>query len=227
MQPRNLLGVAAVLAAVAGCVDAVYFGRVAEVFPANQSGNAVLLGIGIGRASGAMVWPPAVSILGFGVGVAAATVLRRRVAQQWRALLLLGLEIALLVPLAIVLAGTTGDAVVLTGPESGVLLVSTAIAMGLQTEVIGRVAGVQVATTYQSGTIARLAESAGHRAPAGSDDQVAPSGLVTLAAVLAAYVAGAALGATVRDWDGSLFVPIGLVGAVAASVALAPTRSRP
>ena len=227
MQPRMLLGVAAVLAVVAGCVDAVCFGPVFDVFPANQSGNAVLLGIGVGRLSGAGAWPPAVAILGFAAGVTAATILRARVAQAWRAVLLLILEIALLLPLATVLATMTRPFDDLTGPESGALLVLTAIAMGLQTEVIVRVAGVGVATTYQTGAIARLAESAGQRATRQPGGDGAPSGFVALGLVLLAYVGGAALGAALRDWDGAMFVPVGIVVAIAATVAVAPPRLRP
>jgi uncharacterized membrane protein YoaK (UPF0700 family) len=132
------LAVAAVLALVAGCVDAVGFVRTFDVFPANQSGNAVLLGIGIGRASAVETWRPAVSIVGFAVGAALGIVLGRLLRRPWRAELLLGLEVVLLAPIAVVLVDTAQQRSELDDVAAAVLLFLTSTAMGLQTEVIGQ-----------------------------------------------------------------------------------------
>jgi uncharacterized membrane protein YoaK (UPF0700 family) len=82
--------------------------------------------------------------------------------------------------------------------------------MGIQTEVIGRAAGVTVATTYQSGAIVRIAELATAGA-AGRRRALAAHTVVVLAVVLASYVGGAALGAALGSWSASLFVPIGML----------------
>jgi len=42
---------AVMMAVIAGYVDAIGFTRLFAVFPANQSGNAVLLGVAIGDPS--------------------------------------------------------------------------------------------------------------------------------------------------------------------------------
>ena len=56
----------------------------------------------------------------------------------------------------------------------------TAGAMGLQTEVIGRVAGTAVATTYQTGAITRIAEAVTRRAPGDPGHPAVERGLAIL-----------------------------------------------
>jgi uncharacterized membrane protein YoaK (UPF0700 family) len=82
--------------------------------------------------------------------------------------------------------------------------------MGIQTEVIGRVAGVAVATTYQSGAIVRIAELASDRLRLGRRPAAA-RGVMILVVVLVAYVGGAALGAALDPWSAALFVPISVL----------------
>jgi uncharacterized membrane protein YoaK (UPF0700 family) len=222
------LAVAAVLALVAGCVDAVGFVRTFDVFPANQSGNAVLLGIGIGRASAVETWRPAVSIVGFAVGAALGIVLGRLLRRPWRAELLLGLEVVLLAPIAVVLVDTAQPRSELDDVAAAVLLFLTSTAMGLQTEVIGRVASIDVATTYQTGAIARIAEVAANRVRPGEQARRGGTPLLrVLGTVLVAYVAGAALGAALGDWPGSLLMLLATLGVLIAVLAVTTSRSRP
>ncbi len=216
------------LALVAGCVDAVCFDRVFEVFPANQSGNAVLLGIGLGHASGVETWRPAVAIVGFGLGVALGIVLGRRLHRPWRAELLVILELALLVPIAIAVLVTDHPRTDLDDVVAAVLLVLTSMSMGLQTEVIGRVAGVDVATTYQTGAIAHLAEAGVRRTGiVGLEPKRSNTLVGVLGTVLVAYVAGAALGAALGSWGGSLLVPLAMLGGLVVALSVAAARSRP
>ena len=86
--PRRLtqpgwLGV--MLAMIAGYVDAIGFTRLFEVFPANQSGNAVLLGVAIGDPSWNQGWRPGLSIAMFMVGVAIGVVLGAHLPASRRA----------------------------------------------------------------------------------------------------------------------------------------------
>jgi uncharacterized membrane protein YoaK (UPF0700 family) len=223
----SALAVAATLAIVAGLVDAVCFARVFDVFPANQSGNAVLLGIGLGRASAVESWRPAVAIVGFGVGVGLGLVLGRRLRRPWRAELLVVLEVLLLVPIAVVVLDTSHPRTALDDVAAALLLFVTSTSMGLQTEVIGRVAGVGVATTYQSGAIVRIAEEAADRLRPGTPVRASAAPLLgVLGTVLAAYVAGAAAGAAVGDWSGALLVPVGVLGVLGAVLAISAARSR-
>jgi uncharacterized membrane protein YoaK (UPF0700 family) len=217
------MAVAAVLSAVAGIVDAICFDRVFAVFPANQSGNAILLGVALGSAEAGEAWRPALAICGFVLGVAAAIVLGSRISRQRRPELLLTIEVVLLVPVAIAVLATPDPQDELGGPvTAGLLLLATA-AMGIQTEIVGRVAGTAVATTYQSGAIVRIAELAS-RVALWRRSPIAPTraapGLTVLGIVLVSYVGGAALGAALGAWKASLFVPVAVLVAVTALVAV-------
>ncbi len=205
------VALAVVLAIVAGCVDAISFERVFDVFPANQSGNAVFLGIALGHGRAGAAWRPSVAILAFGFGVTAAIVIGSRVRERFRSEVLLAIEILLLVPLTIALIDDPTPITHLHGISDGVLLALTACAMGMQTEVIGRVAGISVATTYQSGAITHIAESVARRlAPGRRPPRLGPA-VALLLIVLLGYVAGAALGASLRSSRFAMVAPVALL----------------
>jgi uncharacterized membrane protein YoaK (UPF0700 family) len=178
------------------------------VFPANQSGNVAFLGMAIGGNSPAAGWRCALAIGGFALGTAAAFALGHALTNRRRGPVLLLVEIALLVVVSIVV-GRVGDT--LEGGLTGVVLVLLgSVSMGVQTEVIRRVAGVAIATTYQSGAVARVGETA-----AGvlrRERPLVAKGVVTLpilGAVLVTYCGGAVLGAAEPGtWDRPLAVPI-------------------
>ena len=226
---RAQLAVAVTLALVAGCVDAVCFDRIFDVFPANQSGNAVLLGIALGAGELSEAWPPAVAIAGFIAGIVLAVLVGSRVSQLRRPTALLGIESVLLAVVAVTLLATEHPGAI-DGPEVAVLLVLASVAMGLQTEVIGRVAGVAVATTYQTGAIARIADITGNRAAGTPVAAGAGPPLTILVSVLLAYVGGAALGAAVVSGldarRGAMVVPTVIVVALTVAVAVSAARSR-
>lgn len=186
------------------------------VFPANQSGNAVLLAIDVGKGADADGWRPALAIVGFAAGVAVAIRLGHRVGGR-RAVVLLGTEVVLLVPVTVVVLTNARPAAV-ADLAAGALIVATSAAMGLQTEVIRRVAGVAVATTYQSGAIARIAELAGGADPGADRSPGRGVGLAVLGVVLVAYVGGAAGGAAAGAWSGAMFVPLVVLVALAPAV---------
>src|SRR3954469_22982233 len=58
------------LAAVAGCLDAVSLSRITHTFVAFQTGNLVLVGLGIGRGDWSDAAPLAVAIVAFVLGSA-------------------------------------------------------------------------------------------------------------------------------------------------------------
>jgi uncharacterized membrane protein YoaK (UPF0700 family) len=200
------LVVAALLAAVAGFVDAVGFNRLFGVFPANQSGNVAFLGMAIGGTGPAAGWRCAISIAGFAIGTAAGYLLGQRLGRR-KGPTLIVLELVLLVIVTIVAGRVDGRG--LSGGLTGVVLVSLgSFAMGIQTEAIRRVAGVGIATTYQSGAVARIGEvTAGLlRRPTTPARWAAP--LPILAAVLVTYCGGAVLGATTLGrWSRPLTLP--------------------
>jgi uncharacterized membrane protein YoaK (UPF0700 family) len=198
------------LGAVAGFIDAVSFSSLFAVFPANQSGNAVLLGVGIGDTSATAAWRPAAAMVGFAVGVLVAVTARRsgRVPAPTR--VLVAVELVLVVVVAVAVGPLLDVDRLLGGLQGAVLLVVTSVAMGVQTEVIRVHAGVSLSTTYQTGALTTIAEdvsrTASRRGPA---DAHLGGAIGVLATVLVGYIAGAALGARLGgSWNAALAIPV-------------------
>ena len=221
------LVVVVLLAAITGFVDAIAFGRFLGVFPANQSGNAVFLGMAIGGSPVSTAWRPATSMVGFALGIVVAQLVRRRVRgpQQTPRLgaWLLVCELALFVAL-IVITGPIDRVHVVGGGEGFVLIVLASMAMGVQTEVIRRVAGTAVATTYQTGAIARMGEAVS-RVLSRTARLREEREVVVLLLVLAAYVGGAAVGAAAPGrWRWSMILVATVLAVLAVVWFVAPRR---
>jgi uncharacterized membrane protein YoaK (UPF0700 family) len=221
---EGTVALAAVLTAVAGFVDAHIFVHVTEVFVANQSGNVVLFGIFLGERQ----WPEVVahllSIAMFATGVAVGTTLHDRrltSGQRLRPDLILLVE-AVLLAAVIALRVIDGPTPVLTvdAMDYPVILLG-ALAMGLQTVVIGKVGAVAVATTYESGAVARVGEEVALSArPARSPEQRRRHSTVArvLSIVVASYAAGATLAAAADRNPAWLLAPLVVVLVCAAVV---------
>jgi uncharacterized membrane protein YoaK (UPF0700 family) len=208
------LVVAVLLAGITGFVDAVAFDRFLGVFPANQSGNAVFLGMAIGGSSVSTVWRPATAMVGFALGIVVGQLVRQRVRGPRLGAWLLVCELALFVAV-IVITGPIDRVHLIGGGEGFFLIVLTSMAMGVQTEVIRHVAGTAVATTYQTGAIARMGEAVSRvlsRAARLREERE----VVVLLLVLAAYVGGAAIGAAAPGvWEWSMILAATVVGVLA------------
>jgi len=220
--------VAVTLAAIAGYVDAVSFTQLFGVFPANQSGNIILAGIAIGNGDWGQLWRPALAIVAFGLGVAFAMALTDRWDPQPRRRALVLVELVLLVAFSIPAVRVVTNHPTVGGLGAAALLLVGAVAMGVQTDAVRRVAGRQVSTTYQTGAITRLAETA-TRAVRGTKDPSGRAGptVALLTVVLLGYLGGAAIGQFVgRHWRGALIVPCGvLAGLLLLDLALAHRRA--
>ncbi|WP_461035873.1 DUF1275 family protein [Streptomyces mayteni] len=168
------------LTAVAGAVDAAAFIELDEVFVANQTGNGVLLGIGLassvlpGHALGGVAGPAA-SLLGFCLGGVAAAWLGRLV-PAW---VVLVLEVALLA----LAAG-------FVWAPSALCAALLASAMGAQSVYAVRAGVPGVTTTVVTGTLAALFV----RATGGARER---QNALLLALVWLAYFVGALGGAAV------------------------------
>ncbi|MCU0308691.1 MAG: DUF1275 domain-containing protein [Thermoleophilia bacterium] len=184
------LRLALVLVLVTGFVDALAFARTGT-FVANMTGNTVLLGIGIGDWSAAGAVPPLVAIAAFLAGsVLAAAVRRARPRPVAARPVLLAAEAALLAVTAlIVLVAGTGTPV---RADRYSVIVLGSVAMALQTDVVRRVGGVAVSTTFDTGMIASLGAAIAHRSRAVA---------AVVGPVIAVYVAGAALGGLAARTD--------------------------
>jgi uncharacterized membrane protein YoaK (UPF0700 family) len=217
------LVVAVLLAAITGFVDAVAFDRFLGVFVANQSGNAVFLGMAIGGSSASTVWRPATSMVGFALGIVLGQLVRARAPRGRLGAWLLLCELVLFV-VVVAITGPIDRAHIAGGGEGVLLIVLTSMAMGVQTEVIRHVAGTAVATTYQTGAIARLGEAV-TRVVSRSARLREEREIVVLLLVLAAYVGGAAVGAAAPGvWRWSMVVAATVVGTLALGWFLVPRR---
>jgi uncharacterized membrane protein YoaK (UPF0700 family) len=217
--------VALTLAAVTGWVDAIGFTHLFGVFPANQSGNLVLFGISVGDGRAGEWWRPGLAMLAFVLGVALAHGGGRRLPHRHRRTVLLTAEAVALAVVAL-LAGNVAHLRHLDGAtEVGVLAIA-AVAMGVQTVLLGRVAGISVSTTFETGAIVRMSEALAEF-PAVRASAAARRTIVVLASVVIAYAGGAAVGtAAAGHWGGALWVPTIVVAGVAAASAVRAARAR-
>jgi uncharacterized membrane protein YoaK (UPF0700 family) len=159
---RPLAGVAIVLSAVAGYVDALGWMLLSNVYVANMSGNTIALGRELARGqladAAARFWPIVTFMLGLFVSELVYEFARRR-GRRSSAGWTLGFEAGAIAFVAILpwppAATTHGlDYYLPTG-----LL---AFAMGLQNATLIRVGASSVYTTHVTGNLTRLAREAAH-----------------------------------------------------------------
>lgn len=223
-----------VLSVVGGSVDAMVYLGVAQVFPANMTGNTALLGIALSQAHWADLLAGGVALAGFIVGIAAgaAIVDRSRDDALWPSVVTaaVALECAALIAFALewnlVFAELDGAAVYL-------LIATAAVAMGLQAAAVRRLGVPSITATFVTGTLASLVTRLVRRIRMAIVPNAEPTGrastreLLQPASVLLAYAAGASLGSfLVLRWGSSASVlPAVLVTAVAATAAILYRRS--
>lgn len=141
------------LAWVGGSTDAVSYLGLGHVFTANMTGNTVLLGIAIGQGLLANEVRLFLSLLGFCVGVMVGGIQieRHDEPKDWPVIITrtLTIEGVLLAAFALVwyLTDPTRSPV-----QVNILVVLSALAMGLQSAAVLRVGVSGIVTTYVSGT---------------------------------------------------------------------------
>ena len=227
------------LSLAAGCVDAVGYLGLGQIFVANMTGNTVLLGLALGQAKGQAALRAVVALAGFIVGVAAGVAIvgpgRERSAWSPAVTAALALELVVLVAFAVGWFFAEAEP---AGLAVYPLIVLPALAMGVQSSAVRRLGVPGVATTYITGTLTDLTEGAIARlrpavsAAVSEDDrseQTMPSarGLVLPADVWLAYGAGAVIvGIIAVRWPSSvLSVPV-VVLALVVVIALVRFRHR-
>jgi uncharacterized membrane protein YoaK (UPF0700 family) len=227
------------LSLAAGCVDAVGYLGLGQIFVANMTGNTVLLGLALGQAKGQAALRAMVALAGFVVGVAAgaAVVGAGRERSAWSPAVTAALALELVVLVAFAVGWFLAEAEP-AGLAVYPLIVLPSLAMGVQSAAVRRLGIPGVATTYITGTLTDLTEGAIARlrpavSAAVSDDdrseQRMPSarGLVLPADVWLAYGAGAVIvGIIAIRWpSGVLSVPVAVLALVVV-VAVARFRRR-
>jgi len=196
----HAFAVAMLLSAASGYVDAVVYLRVQQVFTANQSGNLILLGIGLGNGELSSAVASAASlvvyVLAAALGVAVFDDRRPGAGGRGRFTGVLGLELASLAGLALLLWLVLPDRDDTTRLEAWptVIVAVASAAMGLQAVAIRSVGRVAVLTTGATGNVTNIGVAVARLLPEPLRHEAATwVGITT--GVLAAYVAGAAAGA--------------------------------
>lgn len=140
----------------AGSVDAIAY-MAAHVFTANMTGNAVLMGISIGQGKSGAILNSLVALVVFIGGIVLGAVLAGESGDKARTLTAVRREILVECGVLVLFAATfllplprDHKAVVL------LLIIFSALAMGLQSAAVKRLHLPGIATTYITGTITSL-----------------------------------------------------------------------
>ena len=153
---RNTLLLA--LAFAAGYIDAISYLGLSRVFTANMTGNTVLLGIALAQLDGDAAARSSLALAGFLAGAAAGAWIVERDHSHglWPRAVTLALALEWLILL--VFAGgwqLASDALPAATPTA-VLIVLSALAMGVQSAAVHRLEVTGIATTYITGTLTNL-----------------------------------------------------------------------
>ena len=194
---------AALLAGIAGYVDAICFLRLGGAFAANMTGNLVEIGLAAAQGQwGEAAWCVSLLIAFFLGILAARLILRTR--QSPRS--------SLLIEAAIVGAAATGLLGIAAVP-------ALAVAMAMQNEAVTH-GIVAVNVGFITGDIQRLGERLVAETVPGQARKRETQAPIVLT-ILVFYAAGAAIGALAARWDAAALI---LPAAVLAAVALLPQR---
>jgi uncharacterized membrane protein YoaK (UPF0700 family) len=139
----------------AGCVDATVY-IMAHVFTANMTGNAVLLGISLGRELNVATLHSVVALLTFAIGAMLSAIL---VGEQGHGIPWKGVRIATVMETIVLALFAVVFFMPLphTGETSLELLIGlSGVAMGMQSATVKRLNLPGIATTYITGTMTSL-----------------------------------------------------------------------
>jgi uncharacterized membrane protein YoaK (UPF0700 family) len=189
-----------VLTFTTGVVDAVSYLGLGRVFTANMTGNVVLLGFGIAGSGGLPVAAPVVSLCGFIFGAAGGGVLVRRLDKRHPMLVAraLAIEVSLIGAAAVVAAAAR----VRPGSAGGYALIALmALAMGVRSATVRRIAVPDITTTVLTMTLTGLASDSPLAGGSGK-------GSIRRSATVLAMLVGGLGGALLLKV--SLFVPLTL-----------------
>jgi len=204
------------LSVAAGCVDAVAF-LGAGVFPANMTGNSVVLALALPQGGGGL---PALALGCFCLGAAAGWRLVAAEKPGWSGRVIGALALA-----TVLVLGSAGALALSGGHFLPWLLGATAMAMGLQSAAVQQIGVPGVATVFVTGTlttgISRLVTTV--RRHAGASLAPPPNPWLPLL-TWAAYFSGAVLGGLHRVLPGGL--PIALPGLLLAAAVVLAERTR-
>ena len=197
-----------VLTFATGLIDAVSFLALGEVFTANQTGNIILLGLGVAGSGGLEVVGPLISLLAFIAGAFAGGVLGTRLGDRHprHMAVSLGIETGLVAAAAVVAAAADLHP---GGTSADVVIALLAGAMGCRTATVRWVGVPDLPTTVNTlGLTGLVAESPA----AGGSGRGSVRRGVAILAMLAGAIAGALL------LDASVALPLAASAVLALAV---------
>jgi uncharacterized membrane protein YoaK (UPF0700 family) len=227
------------LTMTSGCVDAISFLALGQVFTAAMTGNTVLFGLAVVHTGGLSVPGYAFALLGFVLGAAVgATILGlNHKTNGWgpAVTVSIGLELVALVLFAII---TTYSSTTVTAWEPYLLIAILAFAMGVQGVAARRIGVTGVTTTVITSTLTGLVESLiwklgaslsgnnGDKTTVKSGSTVSILSISMWILVIVAYGVGAAIcGALEHRWHfEAIWLPIAFVSIVVLTAIASGTR---
>jgi uncharacterized membrane protein YoaK (UPF0700 family) len=184
------------LAFTAGCVDAISYLGLGNVFTANMTGNTVLLGLALAQGQWHAVLRSLAALAGYLVGVAAGALLIGRTGKEslWPPTVttILAFE-------SLILAILTLAAALFSLPSTGVgidlMILVAAAAMGMQSVAVTALGIHGVTTTYITGTWTGMMSGLVRRLSQGQQDDAEPPPVIGIqAAVVGIYPLAAVVG---------------------------------
>jgi len=156
---RNMMLV--LLTMTSGCVDAISFLALGQVFTAAMTGNTVLFGLAVTKSGGLHVAGYAVALLGFVLGAAVGAVILRRIQKTtgWGRLVTTSIVVELLALILFVVVISVAHQPLTTGAVANLLILILAFAMGVQGVTARRIGVNGVTTTVITSTLTGLVES--------------------------------------------------------------------
>jgi uncharacterized membrane protein YoaK (UPF0700 family) len=179
------------LAFAAGYIDALSYLALSRVFTANMTGNTVLLGMALAQLDGDAAARSSLALAGFLAGVAAGAwiVERDHSRSLWPRAVMLALVLEWLILVVFAAGWQLARNALPPAAATAVLIVLSALAMGVQSAAMHRLEVPGVATTYVTGTLTNLVAKLMGRARRKRKPVYGHSAL--LAAVWVVYLGGA------------------------------------
>lgn len=146
-----------VLTWAASGVDAISYLGMGHVFVANMTGNTVLLGLSLGQGHGIAALRAIVALIGFAMGVAVGAVIVERSPRRsdWPTAVTWAIALEWII-LAFFTVAWHWPGRTPTGITLFILIVLSAVAMGIQSAAIRHLKVPGIATTYITGTLTSM-----------------------------------------------------------------------
>jgi uncharacterized membrane protein YoaK (UPF0700 family) len=184
------------LAFTAGCVDAISYVGLGNVFTSNMTGNTLLLGLALAEAQGHAVLRSLAALAGYLVGVAAGVLLIGRLGKKslWPPTVTTILALETLILATVTLAATLFPLPSI-GAGVDVIILFTAAAMGMQSVAAISLGIHGITTTYITGTWTAMMSGLVPRLSHAQKDDTEPPPLIGMqAAVVGIYPLAAVVG---------------------------------